>query len=505
MYSLPVTLVIVERILVAMALVAAVFGASDEQSIRSGPVYTSLTVFPEVRVLVAVPLTAKPVDLKPGAFSLRVDAGAPTPATLVQPLSDTGLGMAAAVVMDAKDSMASGPLNAIRAGLVKFTSEATLGDRVAICTIADDTRCDSNWNDTPDQVKAALAKLAPRGKATRLWDGLIDVMAKFPDTPLARRLVFISDGGDDGSQHSLDEVIATATRQQVAVDCVGIPRGDGKPLANLERLSAATKGGYHIASSFTVLEQLVGGGTRRYRTLPVVTFRPEGVAMDGKPHTFEVSWKAAGVEHQSSIEALVPDDVKAPAPIEVPEVKPVQPPVDTPMPAAAASKMWLYVVGGIATALLLSAIAFFMLHKPAPEPTPQPAAPSAPPVDMAPRGSVYMALPVLFPPPGKLNPSAWLVGTEGAVNGKLFPIDEPQYWIGAGLNNQLVLPDDPTISGNHACIMYENDHLVLYDHRSTNGTIVNDERLTELRRVLQPGDRIRIGRSTFVLRPHDAA
>jgi pSer/pThr/pTyr-binding forkhead associated (FHA) protein len=63
------------------------------------------------------------------------------------------------------------------------------------------------------------------------------------------------------------------------------------------------------------------------------------------------------------------------------------------------------------------------------------------------------------------------------------------------------MADDPTVSGNHACIVYEQDALGIYDHKSTNGLFLNDERLTELRRVLQPGDKLRVGRSTFVVQP----
>jgi hypothetical protein len=120
-------------------------------------------------------------------------------------------------------------------------------------------------------------------------------------------------------------------------------------------------------------------------------------------------------------------------------------------------------------------------------PPPQPAAPQP----VAPR----------FRAPTKSSPSAWLVGSEGPAAGRSFAIDEAQFWIGANPNNHLQLADDPTVSGNHACITYENDTLGVYDHRSTNGLFLNDERLTETRRVLQAGDKLRIGRSIFVVQP----
>ena len=519
-----------EICLLLAATAASVFGAADQETLHAGPVYTSLTVFPEMRVLVTVPPTATAEMLKPESFSLKVDNGATTPGTVVQTLAETGLGMAVTVLLDVSGSMAGGPLNAIRGGLVKFTSEATLGDRVAICTVADETRCDANWNDTPDQIKAALAGLKSRGSLTRLWDGLLTVIGKYPESPLARRLVVISDGHDEGSQHTLDEVIAAAAAAHVVIDSIGMTRSDAKFLMNLAKLSTATGGLHRPAPSLTILEQLVGGGIKRYRMLPVVTFRAEGVQSDGKAHPFLVTWN--GLE--ATVDTTVPEDPKpvvaepkAETPIAVPEVVPVVPtPVVT---AEGIEKLWLYIGAGMVAALVLGLVAFLMLRGRKAAMAPMPAAfppslpgsspqafgaRSSPPPTTLPKGSVYMALPPEPPParqptwfqaPTKLKPSAWLVCIEGAAVGKSFPIDEAQYWIGAGANNHLMLPDDPTVSGSHACIVFENGSLGVIDHRSTNGMFVNDERLTDARRVLQAGDRITVGRSIFVVRPHDAA
>ncbi|GAB4057170.1 FHA domain-containing protein [Catellatospora paridis] len=53
--------------------------------------------------------------------------------------------------------------------------------------------------------------------------------------------------------------------------------------------------------------------------------------------------------------------------------------------------------------------------------------------------------------------------------------------------------DDPGISRRHARLELIDEYLVLTDLGSTNGTYVNDQRLTR-RQALVPGDRIRIGR-----------
>ena len=558
--------------LLLAAAAACVFGAGDQDTIHAGPVYTSLTVFPEVKVLVTVPPTAKPETLTPASFSLKVDNGPASPGTQVQTLADSGLGMAAVVMLDVSGSMTGGPLNAIRGGLVKFASEATLGDRVAICTLADETRWDVNWNDSPEQFKTALAGLKSRGSLTRLWDGLLEVVGRYPETPIARRLVVISDGHDEGSQHTLEEVLAAAAQQHVVVDSIGMTRSDPKYLANLERLSVTTGGVHRAALSLTMLEQLVGGGIKRYRTIPVVTFKVEGVTADGKPHVFGVTWKGGGAELQSQVEAPAPDDPKAvtPATVEPKVDAPVTPPPSTPAETGGSGfrqqldripRLWLYIGAGVLAAAALGLIAFLAMRKrtpiasikrpPPPVFQPPPTQPhQAPPVSYSPdpfqqppprpfnstgafgndtpprpsnapaalQGSVFMALPPepepmpvpasipasSFQPPTKLNPSAWLVCIEGPLAGQSFPIDVGEYWIGANANNNLVLADDATVSGNHGCIAFEADALGVYDHRSTNGMFLNDERLGDVRRALQPGDRLRVGRSIFILRPGSA-
>src|SRR3954451_1991533 len=115
------------------AAVGALCAADARPAMHAGPVYTSLTEFPEVRVLVDVPPVQAPKDaLKPAAFSLRAEGGAASPGTRVQTLAETGFGMAAVVMLDVSGSMAGGPLNAVRAGLVKFASQVGMQDKAAI-------------------------------------------------------------------------------------------------------------------------------------------------------------------------------------------------------------------------------------------------------------------------------------------------------------------------------------------------------------------------------------
>mgnify|MGYP005841998443 CR=1 FL=1 len=68
--------------------------------------------------------------------------------------------------------------------------------------------------------------------------------------------------------------------------------------------------------------------------------------------------------------------------------------------------------------------------------------------------------------------------------------------IGRAHDNQIVL-DHPTISRHHAWIKAEGEDFLIFDVGSANGTFVNDERVTEPRR-LENGDVVRFGEVSFV-------
>jgi hypothetical protein len=75
------------------------------------------------------------------------------------------------------------------------------------------------------------------------------------------------------------------------------------------------------------------------------------------------------------------------------------------------------------------------------------------------------------------------------------------YAVGAGvtigrLPDNVVLIDNPAVSGHHARVFYEGSRVILEDLRSTNGTFVNGRPIT--RHVLQHGDEVLVGKHQLV-------
>jgi hypothetical protein len=99
-------------------------------------------------------------------------------------------------------------------------------------------------------------------------------------------------------------------------------------------------------------------------------------------------------------------------------------------------------------------------------------------------------------PPSGTAPVGLMVA-RGTASGTFVPLSQPVTTIGRSSTNQLVLDDD-MVSREHARVVSGSNVHTLYDLGSSNGTLVNGQRVTQ--RVLQVGDQITIGSSTLVVR-----
>lgn len=91
-----------------------------------------------------------------------------------------------------------------------------------------------------------------------------------------------------------------------------------------------------------------------------------------------------------------------------------------------------------------------------------------------------------------------LVGTGGAVAGRIFAIPDGQMQIGRSPENDVIL-DEPGVSRFHARLMFDNGTLWVREAGSRNGVFVNGQRVAE-HRALSVGDVIRIAELELTVR-----
>lgn len=78
-------------------------------------------------------------------------------------------------------------------------------------------------------------------------------------------------------------------------------------------------------------------------------------------------------------------------------------------------------------------------------------------------------------------------------------LDTQKITIGRTPNNNISLLQDKLVSRHHASIYYEQNHFVLYDEHSANGTMINERSIKEkVPYMLEDGDRVFIGNHKLV-------
>ncbi|MCX8095740.1 MAG: FHA domain-containing protein [Caldisericia bacterium] len=92
---------------------------------------------------------------------------------------------------------------------------------------------------------------------------------------------------------------------------------------------------------------------------------------------------------------------------------------------------------------------------------------------------------------------AILVVKSGKKGGATFPLKKKVINLGRESGNEVVI-DDNKASRQHAKIKLENDKFIIYDLASTNGTFVNNQKITSTE--LNDGDEIKIGDTILVFK-----
>jgi hypothetical protein len=138
-------------------------------------------------------------------------------------------------------------------------------------------------------------------------------------------------------------------------------------------------------------------------------------------------------------------------------------------------------------------------NQPAPQPQVSPNQPAA--ANQIPEGTAILnvgALP-LTGPQKVGGGSAVFARPQARLTVISYPQDHPgkhimfkrDVTIGRGLDNDVVISDDPRVSRQHARLDFKYGQFLLTDLNSANGTKVNGQSITQI--VITPGDKISVG------------
>ncbi len=396
-------------------------------------------------------------------------------------------------LVDVSGSMKGRPLNDAKNALTSFIADVRPQDKFSLISFADVDKLRSKFADPRGSFTEALSALEAEGKQTKLYRALYNALTQAPkDDPQGRHiLVVISDGKDEGSDITLQQVIDASRATLVPI--YSVYRGQIEPFADvLSGLANAADAKFFSTNTQQKIEAALAQIYELERHSLAVRFSYPADRTGRQAAT-------AVIELRQPDGTTLRDALSLPIPAVI-----IQEPSPPPKPGPAPKTPFLIPIGWplwLLLALLLGGggLWFWRRTRQTPPPTQPPRVERehvTPPRTLRERRQTVV-IGQYFPVPGSGHPAAILRGVAGPVNGRQYAVEKEIFTIGAGAGNDLPISEDAYVSGKHAYLRYEQGSLFIFDSASRNGTFVNDGTVPESGLVLHPGDNIKVGSSAF--------
>ncbi|HLA79077.1 MAG TPA: FHA domain-containing protein [Vicinamibacteria bacterium] len=367
------------------------------------------------------------------------------------------------------------------------------GSQAAVFTFDDQSRLLLPRTADAASVKRALSSLRTRGRHTALYDALYDASRSLRDAPAGRRfIVLVTDGKDEDSSLELVDGLRLAEQEGIPVFALGVGKVEERVLRRIAKLT----GGEYLPA---------GQATATGLAAKMMAPGPEGAS-------------AAPSGAPSATPSPPPQTAGTPGPAlaaSTPAAAPAKAPLAQTRPT------WLWLTLGLA-AVATAAVMLVLVrrqrslrcpecHRPLGSPL-TPCAycaaedgrsePGAEPLDRALAADLsptvlarLNATEEYLEKTLTLRERPVLVVNRGPGAGKVFDLNlESATCVGRAKANDIVL-DDVAVSSEHCRIRAENGGFVVHDLSSTNGTFVNDHKIS--RQPLAAGDVLQVG-ETFM-------
>lgn len=416
-------------------------------------------------------------------------APAPPPASVV-------------LTLDTSGSVGAAQLSGARDLALAILAALPENSEVAVLAFDDQSRVVVPWTSRPDDVRAKLTGVKVGGRYTALHDALYDASRYVRDAAGARKaIVLITDGVDENSALNLEDGLRVATDGQIPVFAVGVgahpqerilrriaklTSGDYIPFdrARGPDIAAAIAGLAAVAPSAPSAGPLEGAATSR----PVPTASARGArgaepARLTAPPNLRYLWLAVALTTLVAVTVIVLAWRQR-------------------QTAGACRTCGRPLPGGSSSCAFCAEFPTKIPtkvppRKPARAAASEPARAAEPDLSATVLSRIdsteeYLERTIT------LQERPVLAITRGPGAGQVFALSETSATsIGRSRANDIQV-DDVSISGQHCRVRPEEGRFVVHDLRSTNGTLVNDKKVS--RHVLEEGDVIAIGETSLQFR-----
>lgn len=209
----------------------------------------------------------------------------------VQYFSQEDAPISVGLVLDCSASMKN-KIDYERQAVEEFFENANAEDEYFAVTVSSKPRLIASASDSVGTLQARLSASAPNGK-TALFDAIYLAIAKLRTARYQRRtLLIISDGGDNTSRYTRDEIKSVIEESGVLTYAIGIFDDEPIPLLHsieermgrnwLSELTDASGGRTIAADDRKQIPEIAALVSRELRNQYVLGYRPSDSARDGK-------------------------------------------------------------------------------------------------------------------------------------------------------------------------------------------------------------------------------
>jgi hypothetical protein len=361
-----------------------------------------------------------------------------------------------------------------------------------------------------DKTREAAAKLEAKGPGTRLYRCGIEAIKKLSATQADRKaLLLFSDGKDEDTGFTLNDLVEEAKKNNILVMAVGCPESQqGIPnLGNMERLAKETYGFYAQTDLVDnrrpgffnpsrqvpknpdklpskILDSLVGGGQV---VAALKTLNPNGkitvtlTTKSGQKLSKTLQRTPRGSASPTPSPAASPGPAGSPAQRGNATVVPPPPPANNTVLILSIIGAVLALGGGLALVLVSAS----RKKQSPPHPVPLP-------INVVERDEIRISPEPHIPlPSGKCLARLRIQDAEGSA----LSVTKTATRIGRRPDNDIVFSND-SVSGHHALLhMGRDGTFSITDTQSGNGVVVNGHRIQQAE--LQNGDLVELGEVRF--------
>jgi hypothetical protein len=301
----------------AIAALTAILSISALQAQRMEHLAVSQVVSapPELKAYLDVRKTGDaPVDtLSPLAVEGWLD-GRSLPVDSLKPFSATKERIAYVFLIDVSGSESRAEFGKVKQALVEFVDRMGTGDKAAVIAFGSEVRTVVPYTGDKNTLQSNIAGLVNDAKKTHLNAALIEGLhlarLSDPNLPSRRSLVVLSDGKDEGSGYTSDDVLEKLKENRIPIYAVGASSLPAQEqalyLEVLHRFAVLSGGAYYdstpknFSSAYSQIHDRIAG-------VWVAELDCSDCSADGRSYPFQIRVTLNGQSQADKLEvALLP-------------------------------------------------------------------------------------------------------------------------------------------------------------------------------------------------------